>query len=376
MPFQPLHLFVPLPAFIVFAIFFTYLTYRFTTSNPHLRGSGLPQTKASLKGAYPFNPKKDLPIKGLLIVCLNDLGYSIGTTGPAFVLGSFMSEWFVQRYGIDASERHKILPLYGCVAVGLFLGTPLASIALSIEEFSIHKSPKLILKLLYILLIAFATSRIIQGHTITALLPFQNNLSTSHAILNMLLTLPLIPICLLLGWLYKKMLFRLQKKIKPIPGFLISFLLLLILTQLRPESLTSGFSTLKLVISHHPFSTLSLVLIFIFKYVFTLQCASTGMPAGIFVPSLCLGGIIGSLYANILPFITQTPFDANWMILSGMIFLFSSILGLPLTACLLTCEITNQLNLMPFFLPIALITHDYYRKLGAQTLTEELLHQM
>lgn len=376
LPFQPLYKHMPYALFGLLSAALTYYTYKITTANPHLRGSGLPQTKKCIEGSYAANPKRDIPLKAFLIVLLNDFGYSIGSTGPAFILGSFMSEWFIERYQIDKSERSAILPVYGCAAVGAFLGVPFASIALASEEFSIFNKPKLLLKLFYVLFISQLTIEMINAQTSSAILPFNSDIALTDLPANFLYLLPLACLCVCLGYYYKKLLFLLQAKYARSFSFVIAYIALIVLTIYEPLSITGGFSTLKAVIGHHPIMLISLLIAFVSKYLFTVQCASTGMPAGIFFPSLCLGGLIGAIYTQILTFMNFGPINQDLMILAGMALLFTSILGLPLTGCFIACEITHSLPMVIVLIPIAVVFQFIQRKFGDKSLTEQLLDRM
>ena len=95
--------------------------------------------------------------------------------------------------------------------------------------------------------------------------------------------------------------------------------------------------------------TFSFLWIFlVVKLFFTAFCYGSGIPAGLMVPLLCVGGVAGGLYADFLQYVNLLP--AEYMetcLVLGMASSFTAGERAPVTAIMLVLEMTGAYILAP-----------------------------
>ena len=100
------------------------------------------------------------------------------------------------------------------------------------------------------------------------------------------------------------------------------------------------------------------------KFAATLATAVSGLPGGIFAPSLSIGAGIGDMLRSLLP-----GYPAGAVVLLGMVAYFSGVVRAPLTAVIIISETTASRGLMMPLLAAALIG-DF----AASTISHEKLY--
>jgi H+/Cl- antiporter ClcA len=100
------------------------------------------------------------------------------------------------------------------------------------------------------------------------------------------------------------------------------------------------------------------------KFVATLATAVSGIPGGIFAPSLSVGAGIGDVLRSIFP-----AYPSGAVILLGMVAYFTGVVRAPLTAVIIISETTASRGLMMPLLATALIA-DF----AAQLVSKERLY--
>lgn len=86
------------------------------------------------------------------------------------------------------------------------------------------------------------------------------------------------------------------------------------------------------------------------KFVATLATAVSGLPGGIFAPSLSIGAGIGDLLRGVLP-----GYPPGAIVLLGMVAYFTGVVRAPLTAVIIISETTASRGLMMPLLAAALL---------------------
>lgn len=86
------------------------------------------------------------------------------------------------------------------------------------------------------------------------------------------------------------------------------------------------------------------------KFVSTLATSASGLPGGIFAPSLSVGAGVGDLLRNLFP-----DYPAGAVVLLGMVSYFTGVVRAPLTAVIIISETTASRGLMMPLLAAALV---------------------
>jgi H+/Cl- antiporter ClcA len=79
----------------------------------------------------------------------------------------------------------------------------------------------------------------------------------------------------------------------------------------------------------------------VYKFLATLVSYFTGIPGGIFAPSLATGAGIGQNLAHFIPLAPE-----SFMVLVGMVAYFSGVIQAPITAMVIVLEMTSNQNMI------------------------------
>lgn len=137
----------------------------------------------------------------------------------------------------------------------------------------------------------------------------------------------------------------------PLFPFVMAALMVLFFPAITGEGLTI-FSTMQ---SGSPLISY-LCLFLAAKLLFTAFCYGSRIPAGVMVPILCLGGVMGGIYGNACVFFELMPLEyVNGFIVMGMAGAFAAAERAPITGLVLTLEMTGAWITAPGMLLVAAI---------------------
>lgn len=319
-----------------------WLTRRFF---PGASGSGIPQTIAALdmqdkSAVLSFR----IAIGKLLLTTMGLFcGASIGREGPTVHIGAAIM-YSLRRFANFPAfyYRQGLIAAGGAAGVAAAFNTPLAGIVFALEEISRsfeQRTNGIIL-----------SAVIFAGLTAMALLGNYNYFGTSSATFQLDINLVFsILICGviggLLGGLFSQSLITGSRLIKPWLNdyplrvtFLLGLLLACIGHLSSHSSFGTGYEAAYGIVSgssefdpFYPF----------YKFLATLGSYFSGIPGGIFAPSLATGAGIGQ---NIAHFIPLAP--VSFMVLVGMVAYFSGVIQAPITAMVIVLEMTANQNMI------------------------------
>lgn len=148
-------------------------------------------------------------------------------------------------------------------------------------------------------------------------------------------------------------LYALQKILSPCFRPLAAFLGAALVIMIFPAITGEGLAIFDSIREGH--SILGFFCFFLVaKLFFTAFCYGSGIPAGLMVPVLCLGGVAGGIYASILQeFGWLAPDMLNSFIIMGMAASFAGAERAPLTGLVLVLEMTGAWATAPGMLLVA-----------------------
>ena len=308
-------------------------------------GSGIPQTIAALEVK---NKSAILSLKiavGKIVLTLAGLasGASIGREGPSVHIGAAIMHTLGRyvRFPPHYMERGLILA-GGAAGVAAAFNTPLAGIVFAIEEMSRSFEQRISG--------IVTTGVVLAGITAITLLGQYYYFGQSDAAMPAFGTEWLaILICGILGGLaggfFSQGLIYSTRKIVPLfrskPVIIaITFGILLALINYFSDYRASGTGYLEAQAIIHqsgefnPWYPLE-------KFAATLASYLTGIPGGIFAPSLATGAGVGANLGHWLPIASL-----DVMIMLGMVAYFSGVVQSPLTAFIIVMEMTNNQSMI------------------------------
>jgi H+/Cl- antiporter ClcA len=317
---------------------------------PGAQGSGVPQTIAALHMNDPWTIGRVLSLRiaaGKILMTLLGLacGASIGREGPTVQVGASIMHALGNLLRLPRPELRRALVLAGGAAgIAAAFNTPLAGIVFAIEELSHSFEVRTSGTVFTAVIIAGATTLGLVGNY-TYFGQTSAELPNRAAVMGVIL-------CSvaggLAGGLFSQSLIIMARGLPGLSGRLIirfpvvfAALCGLALAGLGylsdGQTFGTGYSQARAMVEEH--SVLPPVYALL-KLAATVVSYVSGIPGGIFAPSLSIGAAMGSVLA---PFVPGAP--AGAMILLGMTAYFSGVVQAPITSTVIVMEMTANQSL-------------------------------
>jgi H+/Cl- antiporter ClcA len=314
---------------------------------PGAQGSGIPQVIAATEMEDPAHIRAVLSLRvaaGKVALTLVGLasGASIGREGPTVQISAAIMRAIGQRLGLPTTRQLRALVLAGGAAgIAAAFNTPLAGVVFSIEELSQSFEQRTSG--------VVVTAVIVAGIATAALTGGGSYFGQTSARLPVGIAWLAVVACAVLGGLAGGLFSRtLLMAADGLPGYAGRFVqrhpvafaalcgLAIALLGLASGGATygTGYAQARALVAGH--STLPLPF-FILKMAATIVSYASGIPGGIFAPSLSIGAGLGRCIADLLP---EAP--AGAVVLLGMVAYFSGVVQAPLTAAVIVMELTDN----------------------------------
>ena len=317
-----------------------WITRRYT---PGSRGSGIPQAIAALE--LPDGASRSqllsLPIAlGKVALTLLGLlaGASVGREGPTVHIGASIMDALgrVARFPYEYVRRSLILAGSAAGLAAAF-NTPIAGIVFAVEEMSRSLEERTTGTLL--------TAVILAGMVSLGLLGDYTYFGVAKAQLPSLASWLAVPLCGLAGGLagglFSRVLIDASRKLAPLAAkrplaLALALGLIIALLGMLSGGVTygTGYEQASGLLTGHsdPGPLFPLL-----KWLATLASYLTGMPGGIFSPSLATGAGLG---ADLAPLVPQA--SVSTMVVLGMAAYFTGVTQSPLTGAVIVMEMVDD----------------------------------
>lgn len=326
------------------------------------QGSGIPQTIAALQMSDERLRSSVLSLRiacGKILITILGLlaGASIGREGPTVQIGASIMHALgrVGRFSRIEAERGLILA-GGAAGVAAAFNTPLAGIVFAIEEMSRSFEERTSGTIL--------TSVIIAGVTAVALVGDYTYFGQTAAVLPLSASWAAIALCGvaggLLGGTFSRILITAARGLpwryyqimrqRPVPFALGCGLVLAAIGLLSGgTSYGTGYDEARVILEGGDSLPEGYGLL---KLAATLVSYVSGIPGGVFAPSLAVGAGFGMNLAHIMPFA-----PAGAVVLLAMVGYFAGVVQAPITAFVIVLEMTEKHDLVLPLMATALIAH-------------------
>jgi H+/Cl- antiporter ClcA len=328
------------------------MTRRFA---PEGAGSGIPQVIAAAD-----DPKRALSrlislktaiFKGTFTLAALLCGASVGREGPTVQISAAILGWYTRIF--RAPMRASMIIAGGAAGVAAAFNTPLAGVTFAIEELADAYEQRVALLVMTTILIAGIVSLGLAGDYVY--------FGAVDQTLKAGAVLRIAPVAGVLGGLTGGLFARALLSVgaardrwlpimkgRPMIWAFTCGIAVSVLGVATGLTWGTGYSAAHAIIdgTHAPYWFGPA------KFVTTLATASSGLPGGIFAPSLATGAGIGAVLRPLFP---NDPGGA--VVLLGMVAYFTGVVRAPLTAVIIIVEATASRGLiLPLFLA-ALIAH-------------------
>jgi len=327
-----------------------WLTNRFA---PVAKGSGIPQVMAATK-----NPEAALSTlvsmraaiaKFILTIGALLIGASVGREGPTVQIAAAVMGRIHKIFRIPLKSSVYIAG--GAAGVAAAFNTPLAGVAFAIEELAAAYEQRMTLLVMAAVLIAGMVSLGIAGDYI-----YFGAMRQTLGFTQALIATPVAGIMGgLAGGLFSRLMLAagkfdwqpfVQLRNRPLIFAGACGVVVAVLGSFTGLTWGTGYDTANSIISGNSVP----VWFGAAKFITTLATAISGIPGGIFAPSLSIGAGIGDVLRSILP-----GYPPGAVVLLGMVAYFTGVVRAPLTAVIIISETTASRGLMMPLLAAALM---------------------
>ncbi len=333
--------FVLAPAGLGVCLFLTRTVF------PGAQGSGIPQVIAALHMTNPERIEAMLSPRiavGKVVLTLLGLacGASIGREGPTVQVSATIMHMLGRTLRLPRADAQRALVLAGGAAgVAAAFNTPLAGVVFAIEELSHSFEARTSGTVL--------TAVIVAGITTMAVLGNYTYFGTASADLDFGIGWVAVLACGICGGLaggaFSALLLRFARGVPgaagrwiarhPVVFAALCGLLLAVLGWIgKGSTYGTGYAQARSFVDGGSQLSDSFVVL---KFLASVVSYISGIPGGIFAPSLAVGAGLGHAIAQVL---TQAP--AGAVVLLGMVGYFSGVVQAPITAVIIVMEMTND----------------------------------
>jgi H+/Cl- antiporter ClcA len=335
------------PAGLALAVLLTRTVF------PGAQGSGIPQVIASLQMADPRHIARALSLRvafGKVLLTLLGLasGASIGREGPTVQVGASIMQALGQALRLPRGETQRGLVLAGGAAgVAAAFNTPLAGIVFAIEELSHSFEQRTSgLVITAVVLGGIATLALSGNYTYFGVTSVGLPLGSGW-----LAVILCGVVGGLLGGLFSRILIAAARGVPGPAGVwikrhpivfaaLCGLVIAAIGLASHGATYGTGYAQARMLVTG---STRLPASFFLLKFLATIASYLSGIPGGIFAPSLAVGASLGSWLSLLF---AHTP--ARAIVLLGMAGYFSGVVQAPITAFVIVLEMTaNQQMTIP-----------------------------
>lgn len=324
---------------------------------PLLSGSGIPQVELTLAGKLPMPWVRILIGKFVGTWTALAGGLSVGREGPSIQMGAAVG-WGLGHFFHSRSRRLPRFLIGGGVAgLTAAFGAPLAGIFFAFEEMKSILTVPLALFVGITAATAWAVVRFAFGFGLV--FPFPGEIALSFR--EMWLFLVLGPLLGVFGAGYNAVLLKTvraydaQTFLPPVFKPTLPFIAGGVLLYTYPYVL-SGVGVSAVDLLSGGFSAGALALLLVVKIAFSVFSFASGVPGGLLMPMLAVGGIAGALAGTVLEaggLATVSHMPACFVLC--MAGLFAATVRAPLTGAFLVTEMAGAYGLLPVTIAVSFL---------------------
>lgn len=320
---------------------------------PLASGSGIPQVIAASRdperGLEALASARTVCVKFVLTIASLFLGASVGREGPTVQIAASIMGYAHRLMGVPL--RASVYIAGGAAGVAAAFNTPLAGVAFAIEELAAAYEQRMTLLVMAAVLIAGMVSLGISGDYVY-FGEMRQTLSARDALVA-------APVAGVLGGLAGGLFSRLMlgagttmfapmrwMRARPVLFAGACGALVALVGTITGLTWGTGYQTAHAVIAGADVP----VWFGGAKFLASLATAVSGLPGGIFAPSLSVGAGIGDMLRSLFP-----SYPPGAIVLLGMIAYFTGVVRAPLTAVIIVSETTASRGLMLPLLASALV---------------------
>lgn len=338
---------------------------------PMIRGSGIPQIEGAARGIIRFKWYITMCSMFASSLACIFLGLSAGAEGPSLEIGGCAGEAVGKTLKRNRMVRRLQIASGSSAGLAVAFNAPVTGLFFAMEEAFRSFSPQVFICAALSIVAALFTRNAIRpalgygvGFTFDTFL-FPDNFSFTYC----LWAIPAAIIVALAGVAFYHSVFAAKKLFKKITFFknagkyLIPFLLAGAFGLVTAYSMGGGSSFIKALGSGSSETVnvfglsfiVSVLIVFIFKYIAGVLAMGCGVPCGVFIPMLAMGAGLGGILSFVFVKMGMNPKFCDCLIIICMSVFFTTIVKAPITGIVMVFELTGQFtNFLPVLSGVAI----------------------
>lgn len=338
-----------LKAFIGGAIAVLISGYLTTRKFPGTSGSGIPGVRVGLAVYHGKITIVQTIMKFVTSVLSLASGFSLGREGPTAAISAGIGSYFGQAFHLSKRKVKALVAIGAAGGIAAAFNTPIAAVVFTLEEIVGDLNAKVLGNIVISSVVASVTAHILMGnhptfHTMAyhmkdpRELPFYILVGITTAVMGTLWTKSVL-------W-YRSFSLSVFKGHR-LTIIMVTFLIIALISQFMPEALGSGHHTIEETLSTLFKDWKFLLVLFLLKFLATTICYGSGVSGGLFLPTLLMGAILGSLCGNLLTLLfPELNLNIGSFALVGMGSYFVSVIRAPFTSIIMIFEMTRDYNII------------------------------
>lgn len=370
-------------SWFIFGLFAIMIIIAFIISlllkyEPYISGSGIPQVEAEMIDKIDEKWYKVILAKMTAGTLSIVGGLSLGREGPSIQLGAMVGKGVAKLFHRMKVEEKFLLTCGAAAGLSAAFNAPLAGVLFALEEIHKNFSPMALVSVMVASLTGDFISKNLFGMTPSLYFPLVESLPLGQYRYIIVLGI----ITGLLGVFYNKMTMLTLKLYDKITIFknnqkiLIPLMLSGMLMIVYPQILCGGHHIIDMMHEGH-LLLMTVLILLILKFIFSLLSFGSGAPGGIFFPLLVLGSLIGYAYALVVTqyFGVNNMYFNNYIVVA-MAGLFAGIVRAPITGIVLIAEMCGSLSQFLAISVCAFVGYVVANLLKSEPIYHSLLHRL
>lgn len=345
--------------------------------DPLIGGSGIPQVKGVLWGKIKINWARVLIGKFIGTILAVAGGLSLGRGAPSIQMGAACAQGLSRLMGRFRIEEKYLITCGASAGLAAAFGAPLAGVIFALEEMHKSISPVLLSSAIAASLAADLVAQHFLGQK--PIFYFQDlpilPLEKYHYLLILGLFMGI------LGFCFNKCLVKtlnmfdksgLPPAVRPVLPLMAAGVIGFFLPQILGggESLVNDLSKQNLLLT-------SLLIFVGGKFFFTMFSYGSGVPGGIFLPTLVIGALLGNIFGEVIN--SYTSIDPKYLhnfIVYAMAAYLTAIIKAPITGSILLTEMAGSFSHLLATLTVSMIAYLVSDLLKTRPIYEVLLERI
>ena len=340
---------------------------------PMIRGSGIPQIEGAARGIIRFKWYVTMCSMFAASLACIFLGLSAGAEGPSLEIGGCAGEATGRLLKRNQMIRRLQIASGSSAGLAVAFNAPVTGLFFAMEEAFRSFSPQVFICAALSIVTALFTRNSIYpavtgkevGFTFSSFI-FPDKFSFMYCV--WIIPAAIIVALAGVGFYYSvQVAKRLFKKITFLKGagkYLIPFLLAGVFGLVTKYAMGGGHDFISSLGSGSPDDmekvfgiavALSLLIVFVFKYIAGVLAMGCGVPCGVFIPMLAMGAGLGAILSIAFMQMGMDAAFSDYFIIICMSVFFTTIVRAPITGIVMVFELTGQFtNFLPVLLGVAI----------------------